>query len=123
MNIVDSSCWLEYFANGKNADVFEPVITAVDELLVPTIVLYEVFKKVLQQKDETEALKAIAILHQGTIVELSNSIAINAAKISYEHKLPMADSVILATAREYNALLWTQDEHFESMEKVKYIRK
>ncbi len=93
------------------------------KLLVPTIVLYEVFKKVLQQKDETEALKAIAILHQGTIVELSNSIAINAAKISYEHKLPMADSVILATAREYNALLWTQDEHFESMEKVKYIRK
>jgi predicted nucleic acid-binding protein len=123
MNLVDSSCWLEYFSNGKNADIYEPVLASLENLLVPTIILYEVFKKILQQKDETEALKAIAIMHQGTVVELSNSIAINAAKISFEYKLPMADSIILATAREYNAVLWTQDEHFEAMERAKYIKK
>jgi toxin FitB len=123
MNIVDSSCWLEYFANGKNASIFEPIITSVEDLLVPTITLYEVFKKVLQQRDETQALKAIAIMQQGTVIELTNGIAINAAKASVEHKLPMADSIILTTARECNAVLWTQDEHFESIEGVKYYKK
>jgi predicted nucleic acid-binding protein len=123
MNIVDSSCWLEYFADGKNASTFEPIITSVEDLLVPTITLYEVFKKVLQQRDETQALKAIAIMQQGTVVELTNGIAINAAKASVEHKLPMADSIILTTARECNAVLWTQDEHFESIEGVKYYKK
>jgi predicted nucleic acid-binding protein len=123
MNIVDSSCWLEYFANGKNASIFEPIITSVEDLLVPTITLYEVFKKVLQQRDETQALKAIAIMQQGTVIELTNGIAINAAKASVEHKLPIADSIILTTARECNAVLWTQDEHFESIEGVKYYKK
>jgi predicted nucleic acid-binding protein len=123
MNIVDSSCWLEYFANGKNASIFEPIITDLDDLLVPTITLYEVFKRVLQQRDETQALKAIAIMQQGNVIDLTNSIAINAAKISIENKIPMADSIILTTAREYNAVLWTQDENFESIEGVKFIRK
>ena len=123
MNIVDSSGWLEYYANGKNAEIFEPIITAVDKLLVPTITLYEVFKKVLQQRDETQALRAIAIMQQGTIIELTNSIAINAAKISVENKLPMADSIILTTARQYDATLWTQDEDFEKIVGVKYIKK
>jgi predicted nucleic acid-binding protein len=123
MNIVDSSCWLEYFANGKNAGIFEPIITSVEDLLVPTITLYEVFKKVLQQRDETQALKAIAIMQQGAVIDLTNSIAINAVKLSMEYKLPMADSIILTTARECNATLWTQDEHFESINGVKYFKK
>ena len=123
MNIVDSSGWLEYFANGKNAGNYEPIITSLDHLIVPTITLYEVFKKVLQQRDETQALIAIALMQQGNVVELTNSIAINAAKMSVKHKLPMADSIILATARQYNATLWTQDEDFENIEGVKYIKK
>jgi predicted nucleic acid-binding protein len=123
MNIVDSSGWLEYFANGKNAENFAPIIIDIDKLLVPTIILYEVFKKVLQQRDETQALKAIAIMQQGSIVELTNSIAINAAKLSIEYKLPMADSIILTTARECDAILWTQDDDFREIEGVKYIKK
>jgi predicted nucleic acid-binding protein len=123
MNIVDSSCWLEYFANGKNAGTFEPIITDLEDLLVPTITLYEVFKRVLQQRDETQALKAVAMMQQGNVIDLTNSIAINAAKVSIENKIPMADSIILTTAREYNAVLWTQDEHFELIEGVKFIRK
>jgi predicted nucleic acid-binding protein len=123
MNIVDSSGWLEYFANGKNAGFYEPAITSIEELLVPTITLYEVFKKVLQQRDETQALLAIAIMQQGKVIELNNSIAINAAKISYDQKLPMADSIILSTARQFGAMIWTQDDDFEGLEGVKYIKK
>jgi predicted nucleic acid-binding protein len=123
MNVVDSSGWLEYFANGKNAGFYDPIITALDDLLVPTITLYEVFKKVLQQRDETQALIAIAIMQQGNVIELTNSIAINAAKLSVKYKLPMADSIILTTAKQYNATLWTQDEDFENIEGVKYIKK
>jgi toxin FitB len=123
MNIVDSSAWLEYFANEKNAEIFEPIITTLDKLLVPTITLYEIFKKVLQQRDETQAIKAIAIMQQGIIIELTNSIAINAAKMSIEYKLPMADSIILTTARQYKAILWTQDKDFENIEGVKFIKK
>jgi predicted nucleic acid-binding protein len=123
MNIVDSSGWLEFFANGKNAEIFAPIITDIEKLVVPTIILYEVFKKVLQQRDKTQALKAIAIMQQGSIVELTNSIAINAAKLSIEYKLPMADSIILTTARECDAVLWTQDDDFNEIEGVKYIKK
>ena len=123
MNIVDSSGWLEYFANGKNAEIFAPIIVDIDKLIVPTIILYEVFKKVLQQRDETQALKAIAIMQQGSLIELTNSIAINAAKLSIEYKLPMADSIILTTARECDAVLWTQDDDFREIEGVKYIKK
>jgi predicted nucleic acid-binding protein len=123
MNIVDSSGWLEYYANGKNAGFYEPAITSIEDLVVPTITMYEVFKRVLQQRDETQALLSIAIMQQGNIVDLTNSIAINAAKISFELKVPMADSIILATARQYEATIWTQDEDFEGIENVKYIKK
>jgi predicted nucleic acid-binding protein len=123
MNVVDSSCWLEYFADGGNADAFAPIIVDIDALLVPTVTLYEVFKKVFQQRDETQALRAIAIMQQGIVVELSDTLAIRAARISVEHNLPMADSIILATARQNNAVLWTQDEDFEGLEGVKFIRK
>jgi predicted nucleic acid-binding protein len=123
MNIVDSSGWLEYYANGKNAGFYEPAITSIEDLVVPTITMYEVFKRVLQQRDETQALLSIAIMQQGNIVDLTNSIAINAAKISFELKVPMADSIILATARQYEATIWTQDKDFEGIENVKYIKK
>ncbi|MCA9946120.1 MAG: type II toxin-antitoxin system VapC family toxin [Anaerolineales bacterium] len=123
MNVMDSSGWLEYFADGPNADFFAPAIENLEELLVPTISLYEVFKRVLQQRGEEKALEAVAVMMQGQVVELDSSIAISAAKISDELKMPMADSMMLATARIFEALLWTQDADFASLSDVKYVSK
>ena len=123
MNVVDSSGWLEYFANGPNAGFFAPAIIAPGELVVPTLSLYEVFKRVLQQGSEGQALQAVALMQQGQIVDLSPAIALTAAKLSVMHRLPMADSVMLATAQSCNALLWTQDADFESVAGVRYVAK
>ena len=123
MNVMDSSGWLEYFADGTNAEFFAPAIENLDELLVPTISLYEVFKRVLQQVGEDKALEAIAIMMQAQVVNLDTSIAISAAKISDEIKIPMADSIMLATARNYEAVLWTQDVDFADLPDVKYVAK
>lgn len=123
MNIVDSSGWLEYFADGPNADFFAGAIEAVSELVVPTISLYEVFKRVLQQRGEGDALQAVAVMVQGQVVELTTDLALNAAKLSAELNLPMADSVILATAKAVGATLWTQDRDFKGIEGVRYIEK
>ncbi len=122
MNVVDSSGWLEYFADGPNADFFAPVIENPAELVVPTVSLYEVFKRVLQQRDEGQALQAVALMQQGTVADFTAEIALGAAKLSLELRLPMADSIMLATARAHEALLWTQDAHFESMDGVRYVR-
>ncbi len=123
MNIVDSSGWLEYFADGENASFFAPAIEDTAHLIVPTICLYEVFKRLTAQRGESIALVHIGDMHQGQIAELTASIALQAAKISTELKIAMADSVILATARAYHATLWTQDADFEGVEGVKYIAK
>jgi predicted nucleic acid-binding protein len=120
MNVVDSSAWLEYFANGPNASFFAKPIEQVQKRVVPSLTLYEVFKRVLEQRDEHDALQAVAVMQQGTVVDLDASLALNAARLGVEHRLPLADSVILATAREYDATLWTQDADFEGLEKVKY---
>ncbi len=122
MNVVDSSGWLEYFADGPNAGFFAPAIQKLDELIVPTVSIYEVFKRVIQQKDESLALRAVALMEQGKVVELDTSIALRAAKLSLDLKLPMADSLMLATAHAFGAVLWTQDSDFEHMEGVRYIR-
>lgn len=123
MNVVDSSGWLEYFGKGKNSAFFAPVIQEIETLVVPTLSLYEVYKKIVLQRDEEEALSAIGWMASGKIVDLTQEIALAAAVLSLEQKLPMADSVILATAQLYNATLWTQDEHFKELEGVKYIAK
>jgi predicted nucleic acid-binding protein len=123
MNVVDSSGWLEYFADGPNANFFAPAIESVPELVVPSISVYEVFKRVLQQRDESDAIQAVAVMQQGLVVDLDTTIALHAAKISVELRLPMADSVMLATARAYNATLWTQDADFEDVDGARYIEK
>ena len=120
MNVVDSSGWLEYFASGPNAQFFSEPIENTAELLVPTISLYEVFKRILQQRGETEALQAVAFIQSGRIIDPTSTIALHAAKLSLELKIPMADSLILATAREKGAILWTQDSDFESLPGVEY---
>ncbi len=123
MNVVDSSGWLEYFGNGPNANFFAPVIKKTDALIVPTICLYEVYKRVAEQRGEEDALAAIAWMSAGLIVDLTKDIALNAALLSRAHKLAMADSVILATARAFDAELWTQDVHFANLAGVHYIEK
>ena len=123
MNVVDSSGWLEYFANGTNAKFFAPAIEATRELLVPALSLYEVFKRVLQQRGEGEALQAVALMHQGAVIDLTASLALAAARVSVDEKLPMADSIMLATAREYGATLWSQDSDFEKVAGVRYVAK
>ena len=123
MNIVDSSGWLEYFAEGGNAEFFAPAIEDTKNLLVPVICMYEVFKKLLQQSGLNEAQIHVSDMKQGKIIEIDESLAFSAAKLSAELKLPMADSLILATARTNNAILWTQDEHFKNLDSVKYIEK
>ena len=120
MNVVDSSAWLEYFANGSNASYFAPAIERTEELLVPSLTLYEVFKRVLQQRDEGHALQAVAVMQQGRVVELDARLALLAARISVERKLPMADSVILATGRAFGATVWTQDEDFKGLPAVQF---
>jgi toxin FitB len=120
VNVVDSSAWLEYFANGSNASFFAGPIEATDELVVPSVTLYEVFKRVLQQRDESDALRAVAIMQQGSVVDLDARVALTAARLSLDTRLPMADSVILATARLHQATLWTQDADFASLPGVRY---
>jgi toxin FitB len=123
MNVVDSSGWLEYFADTRNADFFAAAIENTSELIVPVITIYEVFKRILQQRGEDEALLAVATMSQGLVMEVDASIAMVAARLSHDNRLPMADSLILATARANDAELWTQDEHFEGLDGVRYRRK
>ena len=121
MNIVDSSGWLEYFAEGPNADFFAPAIENTEQLLVPVICVYEVFKRILQQQGLGAAETRIADLYKGELIDLTPSLAISAAVLSDKLKLPLADSFILAIVRAHTATLWTQDEHFMDIEGVKYI--
>lgn len=123
MNVVDSSGWLEYFGEGKNAGFFAPPIEKTDQLIVPTICIFEVFKRLSDLVSEDEALQAIGVMSLGQVVDLNRQLALNAAKISREFKLALADSTILATARANNATLWTQDEHFNGLEDVNYTEK
>jgi predicted nucleic acid-binding protein len=120
MNVVDSSAWLEYFADGPNAEEFAAVAGDHENLVVPTIAIFEVFKRVRVQRDAEAALRAVSQMKRGHIVELGADLAIAAAELSAESRLPLADSVILATARAADATLWTQDSHFEGLEGVEY---
>ncbi len=123
MNVIDSSAWLEYFADGKNAEHFASPITDTKSLIVPTITLFEVFKVVLRERGESLAIQAIALMQQGNEISLSAVLALEAAKLSTQHKIPMADSIILATTYKHNATLWTQDNDFEGLHSVKYFSK
>ncbi|MCI0555038.1 MAG: type II toxin-antitoxin system VapC family toxin [Anaerolineae bacterium] len=123
MNVVDSSGWLEYFTDGENSDFFAQAIEDTKNLVVPVICIYEVFKRIMLNQGLDMAEIRIADLHKGQIVDLTAPLALSAAVISTELKLPMADSLILAVARANNAVLWTQDEHFKDLEGVRFIAK
>lgn len=121
MNVVDASAWLSYFAGDKNAHAFAAAVEDLDELLVPSITLTEVFKNVLRQRDEESALAAIAHMKQGKVIPLDSELAIDAGNFGVIHKLPLADSIIFATAQKYNAVVWTQDIDCKSLPNVKYF--
>jgi toxin FitB len=123
MNVVDSSGWLAYFADEPNAKHFLASLSDPASLVVPTVTIYEVFKVILRESSENDALQAVMAMQKGTVVDLTASLAIAAAKLSLEHDLPMADSIILATAQEFGATIWTQDSDFDGMNKVKYFPK
>ena len=123
MNVVDTSGWLEYFEGGVNSAKFSPAIKKVQELIVPTICIYEISKVILRESDENHLLQALASLQKAKIVELTPAISTSAAKISLKYKLPMADSIIYATARFYDAKVWTQDSDFEKLPNVNYFKK
>jgi predicted nucleic acid-binding protein len=123
MNIVDSSGWLAYFADEPNAKHFLTPLNDTASLVVPTVTIYEVFKVVLRESSENEALQAAVAMRKGTVVDLTSLLAIAASKLSLEHKLPMADSIILATAKEFDATIWTQDSDFKNIGDVKYFPK
>ena len=123
MNIVDSSGWLAYFADEPNAKHFLTPLNDSTSLVVPTVTIYEVFKVIFREASENDALQAVVAMQKGTVVDLKAPLAIAASKLSLEYNLPMADSIILATAQEFNAILWTQDSDFKNMSNVKYFPK
>ncbi|MEO7503029.1 MAG: type II toxin-antitoxin system VapC family toxin [Gemmatimonadaceae bacterium] len=122
-NVVDSSGWLEYVDGGPNARAFEPAILAVERLVVPSICLLEVFKRMLREKGEDAALDVVGQMRQGVVVDLDADLALEAARLGRELRLPLADSVIVAIARLHSATIWTQDQDFEGMDGVRYFPK
>jgi len=120
VNVVDSSAWLEYFADGPNAGFFARPIESTRELVVPSLTLYEVYKRIVQQRGDSDALQVVAVMQQGRVVNLDAGLSLRAARLSLAHGLPLADSVILATARDFEAVLWTQDGDFEGLPDVQY---
>lgn len=123
MNIVDSSGWLEYFAGGPNSAHFSLPLEDSSSLIVPVITIYEVFKVVLREASDNEALQSIAAMQKGKVIDITISISLSAAKISIQYKLPMADSIIFATAKKHRCIIWTQDAHFEDLPNVKFFPK
>ena len=123
MNVADSSAWIEYFVDGPNAKLFAPVIDDSNELIVPAVSLYEVFKWGLRERGERVALRLVGVMQQGWVIDTSPDIALAAARHSIEFGLAMADAIILATARCQGATLWTQDADFASIQDIRYKAK
>jgi toxin FitB len=123
LNVVDSSGWLEFFSAGPNGSVFRKLILAPKSLIVPSITIYEVAKKLLTEFDEETAQAKATHMRLGVVIDLDAVLAIDAAHYSRNLKLPMADAIIYATAKRHNATVWTMDEHFQGLPRVEYIPK
>jgi toxin FitB len=123
VNLVDSSAWLEYFAGGPNAKSFAKVIEDTDNLIISSINLYEVYRKVLTEKDEDHAIQVAGLMQQARVINVDSIISLSAAKISVEYKIPITESIIYSTSRLYEAVLWTMDVDFEGLTGVRYFKK
>ena len=117
--VLDSSCWLEVFDGGARAALFEAVAAEPEKLIVPVIALYEVFKYLARVKGAESATRAALYMQRGRVIDLDSSIVLAAAG----NGLPMADSLIYATAQAHEAMVWTQDAHFDGLTGVRYFRK
>lgn len=123
MNVVDSSGWIEFLGDGANSEFFAKAVSDASQLVVPTICVFEVCRWMRRELGERSALEAMALMQQGSIIDLDATLAMSAARFSLELKLPMADSIVYATARASEATLWTQDDDFAGLEDVKYVAK
>jgi toxin FitB len=123
MNVVDSSAWLEYLTDGSNAGQFAPAIEDIKHLAVPAVCIFEVFKKILKERDENAALQVAGLMNYGLVIPIDMTTALAAARLSIELKLPMADSLVLACARSVNGTVWTQDADFKGLPGVKFFPK
>jgi predicted nucleic acid-binding protein len=123
VNVVDSSGWLEYLADDPGADLFAPPLEDTANLIVPEICMLEVARVVFRERGEHAALQALSLMEQAQIVRLDVSLMLHAAYLGQVHKLPLADSVVLATGRTHGAVVWTQDTDFEGLEGVKFFPK
>ena len=123
MNIVDSSGWLEYFSDGPNSKHFSNPLKNSASLVVPVITIYEVFKVVLRETGENEALLAVAAMQKGRVIDVTTNLAMKASKLSLIHNLPMANSIILATAKAHDCTIWTQEADFKNIPGVKFFSK
>lgn len=121
VNVVDSSAWLAYFAGEPSAADFAEAIEATDRLAVPTVCVLEVFKVVARQRGEGDALRAVAVMQQGAVVDLDPALALSAARLGAAHRLPLADSIVYATARRLGGVVWTQDADFDGLPGVRYV--
>ena len=121
--IIDSSLWLEYFSGILKNDFVIDIIEEPENQYIPSICVYEVYRRILTDKDESSALSAISFMQNASVVSITPKIAIFAAQLGKQHKLPMADSIIYATAIMYNAKIYTQDKHFENLGQVHYFSK
>jgi predicted nucleic acid-binding protein len=122
-NVVDSSAWLEYFAGAAGADHFAAAMESVELLVIPSVCLFEVFKIVLRQRGERDALQAMALMQQGGVVDPDSALALSAGKLGVDRKLPLADSIVYATAQLVGGVLWTQDADFEGLPDVHFFAK
>ena len=125
MILIDSSGWIEYFADGPLAESYAAFIEKADaeKTVTPTIVIYEVYRRIKSTKGEQKALEAYTQMSRTNIVELTSPLSLKAADISMNLNLGMADSIIVATAKAYNAEIVTSDEHLKSIKGVKFISK
>jgi predicted nucleic acid-binding protein len=123
VNVVDSSGWIEYLVGGANAGFFSEPIESQQTLLVPALSLFEVYRHLLRHLGRDDALRVVAAMRRGTVVELDDRVALDAAELSVATRLAMADSIMLATARTHGALFWTQDADFDGLEGVRLKRK
>lgn len=118
--VVDSSAWLEYLADGPNAEEFAPAIEAIDRLVVPTVVITEVLRRLDAQGRRAVIPDVLAHMRQGQLVPLDDQLAVAAAVVGRQHGLPLADSIIYATALTVTGTVWTQDEDFRKLPGVEY---
>lgn len=121
LSLVDSSGWIEYFADGPNAGIYAEPLLDTERLVVPTVCMFEVFRVVLRRRGEGDALRAAALMSRGREVPLTSALALEAARLAHDRGLAMADGIILATAELTGATLWTQDIDFEGFPGVRYI--